>query len=86
MLTIPTVRGALPHFEAVQTCSVAVAATRTASALVMDLQLDLAQRALGLNDCGDGSLSLPAEQVGHQSARATLPVGSGPRAVQTFLG
>ncbi|SRR6266567_205374 len=39
-------------------CSIAVAAARTADALVMDPQLDLAQRALSLDDRGDRSLSL----------------------------
>jgi hypothetical protein len=58
MLAVPAVRVAPPHFEAMRTSSVAVAAARTTGAVVVDSQLNLAQRALGFNDRSDGSLRL----------------------------
>jgi hypothetical protein len=50
MLTVLAMHGALLYFEAVRTCSIAVTATRTAGAVVVDPQLDFAQRALSLDD------------------------------------
>ncbi len=56
MLTVLAMFGAPLHFEVMQACSIAVTAARTASAPVMDPQLDLAEWALGLNNRSDGTL------------------------------
>jgi hypothetical protein len=49
MLALPAVVGALPDFQAIRASGVAVAAALTASPSVVDSQLDLAQRAVGLD-------------------------------------
>jgi hypothetical protein len=38
MLTVPAMLDAPPHFEAMRTCSIAVAAAETTGALVMDYE------------------------------------------------
>jgi hypothetical protein len=50
MLATPTVHRALPDVEIVSRHSVAVAAARTAAAVIVHAQIDATQRAFALDD------------------------------------
>jgi hypothetical protein len=65
MRAVPGVRGALPHFEVVRTCSIAVAAAWTAGAPVVNPQVDSAQRTRAFDHIADGCLSLVAQRLRH---------------------
>ena len=58
MLAVATVLRARPDLKSARPCRVGVAAARTKAAVVMDSQLDLAQRAFRLDNRGDRALSL----------------------------
>jgi hypothetical protein len=50
VLTVPAVLGAPAHIEPVRTCSIAVAAARTAGAIVVNPETDTAQRTVAFDD------------------------------------
>jgi hypothetical protein len=53
------------HFQAVRTCSVAIAAARTASAAVVNSQADSTQRTGALDYVADGRLRSTTHRLGH---------------------
>ncbi len=65
MLTVPAMLGAPLYFEALRTCSIAVTAAGAAGPIVMDLQLDLTERALSLDDRSDRVLGLVPQWLAH---------------------
>lgn len=56
MLTIPAVLGAPLYFEAMRARSIAVAAARTTSAVVVNPQTNFAQRAGTFDHVSEGGL------------------------------
>lgn len=66
MLAASSVLQTLPHIETVRSCYIAVTAAGTAGSLVMDPQLDIAQRALSLDHGGDRAFGLGLESVVHR--------------------
>jgi hypothetical protein len=68
MLAVASVLCALPDLEAIGARFVAVAATWTTCALVMDSQLYLANRTFGLNDRSDRSLGMAPQGIVHDGS------------------
>src|SRR6266851_3876732 len=64
--------GALADLQAVRRRAIAVSAARTAGAVVVDSQLELAHGTLGLDHRCDGSLSLVSGRWLHHSSRGRL--------------
>jgi hypothetical protein len=58
MLTVPAMLDAPPHFEAMRTCSIAVAAAGTTGPAIMNRKLDTAQRTGAFDDVADRDLRL----------------------------
>ena len=65
MHTVPAMLGAPLYFEALGTCSIAVAAATAAGPPVMDTKLDLTERAFSLDDRCNRPLGLVPQRLAH---------------------